>query len=235
MDAHIQTAETLLSLLERIVEPTTPDANVIEATSAIRVHLNGIPQGDGPAINVKWIVLHGTDIGKQLAALETEKNSLTARIALFESDSVTQSENGNYPLETFLAALQRKMGRTYGWRVDYVLATATAAQANPNVKVVKNEEIQKWQKDKEVPAWAFERIPLLVFQKRKGEGSPPWKSNDYTFLATLYLEDQHKSNAYLATVCGQKFDREITENAIKGALDRLRKKGSIPVKRPPKK
>ncbi len=228
-----EVAETVLELFDQIAA-SSDDGEVLATVATVRQQLGGKP----PSIIIKEAVIDGHGRIKELE----EK---------LQAMAVTpQAENGFYDLEDFVAALHKKMGRTYGWRVDYVQAT----QETPDCRKVKNEEIQRWQQTRKVPDWAFEQIEKLVFQQRKGENGPPWSQGEYDFLVALYNgeatskletgDEKHQikqgdkyptnsttSNAEFARICSQEFGRPITENAIKGGIDRQRKKGRLPARR----
>jgi hypothetical protein len=67
---------------------------------------------------------------------------------------------------------------------------------------------------------------------KKSERGVEWSQPDYDYLVRIYMEDQLRSNATLAEMCTTKFGREITMNAITGAINRLRKRDLIPRYRP---
>jgi folylpolyglutamate synthase/dihydropteroate synthase len=62
--------------------------------------------------------------------------------------------------------------------------------------------------------------------------APNWKSNEYAFLEKLYQSNPTTHNIEFAKKCSDEFGRVITENSIKGAIDRLRQKGRLERKRP---
>src|SRR6185437_15430493 len=212
-----QIAETVLELFDHITA-SPDDSEVLATVATVRQHLGGKP----PSIIIKEAVIDGD----RIKALEEKLQAL---------DTTPQPENGFYDLEDFVAALHKKMGRTYGWRVDYVQAT----QETPDCRKVKNEEIQRWQQSRKVPDWAFEQIERLVFQQRRGENGPPWSQGEYDFLVALYNgeagcklengDEKHQikqgdkyptnsttSNAEFSRICSLEFGRPITENSIKG-------------------
>ncbi len=138
--------------------------------------------------------------------------------------------DGCYLLNDFLHTLACRRGQTYGWRIDYIKASETS----PGCRSVKSDDIQKWQKTQLVPVWAYDQIAKLVFPKRKGENGPDWTPEEFDHMIELYLDSIKNggkpiSNAKLAEQCSNKFGRKITENSIKGAIDRQRKKGRLPL------
>ena len=210
MSSHLEIAETVLTLFDQIAQ-ATDDNDVLVGAFQLRQQLGG----SVPSIIIKQWRIAGTTL------------------------PIPLSDNGYYDLEQFVAALHCKMGRTYGWRVDYIKATL----ATPECRNVKNEEIQRWQQTKKVPDWAFEQIDRLIFPPRKGELGPAWSSIEYDFLVDLYTGKAMKengevhqtssstSNAVFAGICSTRFGRNITENSIKGAIDRQRKKDRLPKRR----
>jgi hypothetical protein len=220
--------EEILSLIDSIALLSTDDVDVLDRVTTMRTSLNGI----APSIILRQAILRDPDDQERIEALQHENDGLRVRIAEMAAMVNVPKPNakGMYSLEAFLAALQLKRGQTYAWRVDYCVATNNT----PNCNVAKNEDVQKWQRTGEVPAWAYEQMAILVFPKRGGKGGPPWTDAEYTYLKNLYLADPSKSNLMFADACTLHFGRPITENAIKGALDRLRKRKEIPGKRPKK-
>jgi hypothetical protein len=60
-----------------------------------------------------------------------------------------------------------------------------------------------------------------------------WTSENVDYLVERYLSGESvKSNPILANLCSWEFGREVTENGIKGQIDRQRKKGRLPKYRP---
>lgn len=136
--------------------------------------------------------------------------------------------NECYTLDQFMLALALKLGRTYGWRTDYARAT----QETPGSHTVSTDDIQKWQREKRVPEWAYTQIGWLKFNHRLGRSGPDWSQDEVSFLVTEYRSDPHQKNLVLATKCAQHFGRLITEQAIKGAVYRLGRQGVLPQRRP---
>jgi hypothetical protein len=131
-----------------------------------------------------------------------------------------------YTFDQFLSALQVRMRGTYAWKTGYAKATVKT----PGCEEVRTEDIQKWQKSDKVPVRAYEQISILSFEKREGKGAPPWTKQNIAFLVEQYNGkpgDPTKSNAVLAKLCTEEFGRLITENAVKGQVDRCRKKKMI--------
>jgi hypothetical protein len=133
-----------------------------------------------------------------------------------------------YTMAQFMLRLASKLGRTYGWKTDYALATLNT----PSCHEVKLDDIARWQKDKRVPDWAYTQIEILDFRVRIGRNSPEWRAEEIQFLIDLYLADPHESNASLAAKCSERFDRPITPDSIKGIIYRLGRQGRLPTHRP---
>jgi hypothetical protein len=139
--------------------------------------------------------------------------------------------NGFYTMEQFLSVLTAKLRRSYGWRTDYIGATHETGSGGL-IKPVPNEEVQKWQNTNQVPDWAVEQIARLTFRKRGGVSGKKWSDDDELYLMSLYNQDPLQRNQLLAEMCERHFGRSINESAIKGALDRIRRRGKLPLKRP---
>jgi hypothetical protein len=234
------TAERVLELFDRAVL-AEDDSIALESIAGIKEILTEIKprvseslDNQPPSVILTKIVFRDPEMDAKLQHLEDEARELRDRIEKASTiPHPIADEKGDlyYTLEEFLAALQVKMGRTYGWRVDYV----TASTETPEVHQARNEDIQKWQRTKKVPDWAFDQIDKLVFTKRVGQGGRQWSNQEGDYLVGFYVSDPTMSNASFANICTKHFGRKITENAIRGALDRLRDKGRIERYRPPKK
>lgn len=205
----VQAVETLLALFDEVTLAPSE-----EAVISLKVAVQGV------------IV----DLNDKVQILQDQETTLRVQLEEMQQMALPKPVDGFYTLEEFTGALLRKRGQTYGWKVDYVTATNT-----PDCRVAKNEDIQAWQKTNKVPDWAFEQIDRLIFPKRTGKkGQPPWLETEYDYLEFIYKEDPTRSNIVLVDLCTKKFGRSINEPAIKGALDRLRKKGRIDKYRPKK-
>lgn len=217
-------AEKVLNLMDKIVQ-MEDDGPVLSLLAEIRDCLGGAT----PSMILQRVVIGAPDAACELRYLQVKYDELFAKSA---PKQPTADEKGElyYTIGEFMAALQIKMGRTYGWRVDYVAASAKASGCTQ----AKNENIQKWQRTKKVPAWAYDQIAQLSFEKRLGQGGPLWTTQDTDYLVSLYLANPNISNGELASLCTQHFGRPITESAVRGQLDRQRKKGRIDKYRPKK-
>ena len=156
--------------------------------------------------------------------LEHTIDSLRDEVARVHPEPV----NACYTLDQFMLALALKLGRTYGWRTDYARAT----QDTPGSHAVSTDDIQKWQREKRVPEWAYTQIGWLHFNHRLGRSGPDWSQDEVTFLVDEFGTDPHQKNVVLAVKCEQRFGRTISEQAIKGAVYRLGKQGILPQRRP---
>jgi hypothetical protein len=96
---------------------------------------------------------------------------------------------------------------------------------------VSTDDIQKWQRDKRVPEWAYTQIGWLQFNHRLGRSGPDWSQDEVTFLVEEYRTDPSQKNLVLAVKCEQRFGRTISEQAIKGAVYRLGRRGILPQRR----
>jgi hypothetical protein len=162
---------------------------------------------------------------EERSLLEQQIVALTSQLKL-HGDAVEVAKNGYYSMGYFLSKLFVKMRRSYGWRTDYLKATETTPGCTP----VTNETVQKWQSANRVPTWAVDQIDQLLFSKRSGQSGPVWTSENKEFLITIFTNDPSLSNIELAALCSAEFGRTITENSIKGEIDRSRKRALLPPK-----
>lgn len=235
----------ILAMVDRIADSATDDDDVRTAVEGIRkLKLSGVT----PSVVLQQLVIakpplndlvdlhaRAAELAQQVSTLMAENAHLEAQVANLHEQlnhlddrPMIEPVNGFYTMEQFLAVLTSKLRRSYGWRTDYVRASKETPGCNP----VANETVQVWQNKNKVPDWAVEQIDRLAFQKRHGVGAPMWSDDDEQFLIKKYNEDPSQSNNNLAKSCSDHFGRPINENSIKGALDRLRKKGHVPKKRP---
>jgi len=181
---------------------------------------------DDEGVEVGWLRSQIQELKTANDRLEEQVNTLRGLIA----DTVPEPVNDHYTIEQFMLRLASKMGRTYGWRTDYAKATHETTGCQP----VDTDDIQKWQKERRVPDWAYRQIDLLEFRMRMGRAGPEWKADEVDYLIAEYQADPHQPNATLATKCMKQFGRDISEQAIKGAIYRLGQTGRLPQHRPPK-
>ena len=208
----IQEIENVLYVFDEIIQSDNVDT-VAHSIASVREKLNG----SLPSIFIKQLFVI---TGEQIKSLQTEKEELQSRL-------VHTCTNGFYAFKDFLAALQIQMGRTYGYKTDCIKASETS----PDCKIIRLEDFQKWIKSEKVPDWAYEQLSKMIFPKRTGAAGKNWKNTEYTYLETIHNADPTIKNIVLASMCSEKFGREITENAIKGSLDRLRKQNRVAPKR----
>jgi hypothetical protein len=172
------------------------------------------------------------DLKSQIEELKAANDRLEQTVNALRNQQTAQPEpvDHTYTIEQFMVALASKLGRTYGWKTDYAQAT----KDTPGSHSVDTDDIHRWQKERRVPDWAYTQIAVLDFRARIGRGAPEWKSDEVQHLVNLYQADPHEPNASLANKCSDHFGREITEQAIKGAVYRLGRQGRLPLQRPPR-
>lgn len=168
----------------------------------------------------------------QLRSLLAEKDAQNARLVeninALNARLHPEPVDGHYPLQHFLSVLYQRRGCTYAWREDYCAATKNT----PGATIAETTQIHQWQAKERVPEVYVDQINILVFRKRKNDKeNVDWSQENYDYLASEYLLDQTQSNRQLAEKCTQQFGRNITENSIRGGLDRLRKQGRISKRR----
>jgi hypothetical protein len=163
--------------------------------------------------------------------LERDNEQLTETVERLRQQmtlSNPEPVDQKYSMDQFMLKLGTKRGRTYAWRSDYARATTVT----PGCQVVTTDDIQKWQKEKRVPDWAYLQIDWLEYPNRSSQANEDWSDANDGFLVKLYVVNPHVSNAVLAAKCTQHFGRCISEQAIKGKIYRLGKLGRLPFHRP---
>ncbi len=78
----------------------------------------------------------------------------------------------------------------------------------------------------------YEETAVLSFKPEQSNTRASWSDADYDYLVSIHTEDFARSNVALAYMCTMRFGRDITENAIRGSLNRLRRAGRVPRYRP---
>ena len=225
---------TILTMFDRITHESTTELDRNQTIEGLRRRLHGqLPSSvlKGVATDEQLATIYQDEITllrQQLVEAESKNAELETSMHEIRSQLKPQAVSGFYTMEQFMAALARKLGRTYGWRVDYVEAT----KQTPGATLVETTTIQHWQTQRLVPALYYDQIETLLFRKRVGKSCPEWSNENYDYLEALYKEDPAQKNRALAEKCSEHFDRDINENSIRGAVDRLRKSGRLPERRP---
>ena len=127
------------------------------------------------------------------------------------------------PFHDLIIAVARATHKTYGWRVEYLRASLSSLQARP----VNERMMVTWQRSGRVPNWAVEQVSVMEFRRPSFKKPRDWNREETEFLIHLYQSNEYVTYQRMAELCQQKFDRDISEQAIKGMLDRLRKKNKI--------
>jgi len=231
----------LFAEVDRIVDERTSVDDIKLACENVRRVLNG----STPSVTLRYLAIAGQKdstspedkikhLQQQVAELSQEKAELEAELEKLREQlqdiniHVVEPVNNYYTMEQFMFVLLRRLRRSYGWRTDYIIAT----QQTPGCTPVLNETLQKWKNRDQVPDWAVEQIERLKFPERTGVSGVTWTDENEAYLISIYMADPSQSNQILAHRCEQEFNRPIGENAIKGALDRLRRQDRLPKKRP---
>lgn len=175
---------------------------------------------------VRALIMKVKELSDDNQKLLATVQELRERMAFSDPEPV----NETYSLDQFMVRIAARRGRTYGWKTDYAIATATTPGSQP----VSLDEIGKWQKEQRVPVWAYVQIEWLKFPKRIGRQRPEWTDDNIDYLVDLCITDPHESNNRLAAKCTAHFEREISPNSIKGARFRLAQMGRLPEHRPPR-
>jgi hypothetical protein len=134
--------------------------------------------------------------------------------------------NGYATFDHFLSRISRCRGALWGYQTSYV--TASANTSNP----VTNEMIELWRMSNQVPIAYVNQIDAMIFPSRSRSRGQNWTGIEIDFLVEFHQEEATLTNKDLANRCSEHFHREITEAAIKGQLDRLRKVGRVARYRP---
>lgn len=225
---------TILTMFDRITHESTSELDRNQTIEGLRRKLHGeLPSSvlKNVATDEQLAVIYQdeiTQLRQQLVEAESKNVELETSMHAMRSQLRPQSVGGFYTMEQFMASLARKLGRTYGWRVDYVEAT----KHTPGAVLVETTTIQHWQIQRLVPEVYYEQIETLQFRKRIGKNCPEWSDENYDYLEAEYKADPGQKNRSLAEKCSEHFERDINENSIRGAVDRLRKSGRLPERRP---
>lgn len=222
----------ILAMVDDVVEARPED--IPHNIEGIRRALRGAKPS---VVLQKLVVPETTDLvvryRERIAELQTEVNrlyeervtleqtiaDLTVRLDAFEPPTPV---DGFFTMSQFVGRLLIKLGRSYRWKLSYVEASMAE-----DCETVTSELIQKWQNTDRVPEWAVRQIDHMVFGRLRGNNGTPWTDEERQFLVDLYNHDPKTRNRTLASLCSAQFGRTITENAIKGEIDRAQKRKTI--------
>jgi hypothetical protein len=87
------------------------------------------------------------------------------------------------------------------------------------LKITEGRE-QKWRRDAFVPRWAYAYLESIAELPCRPE-AVTWSDTEIKFLTRLIHQRSQLSYVEMAAICSKRFGREVGENAIKGASDRL--------------
>jgi hypothetical protein len=126
-------------------------------------------------------------------------------------------------INAFVLKISRKTKRVYGWKAAYIEASQISG-----CRSVDHGMLREWIESGIVPSWAFDQIDRMVFKDHLTRGRcSVWNDDQKNFLAQTYRSDPSQSDADIARVCTIEFGYTVTENAIKGALYRLRQQNIL--------
>ena len=132
--------------------------------------------------------------------------------------------DGYYTIEQFICrvAVRQQKGCIYGYQSAYIKAAASSPHP------ASDHDFKVWKRAGLVPAVYYEQIDILCFCERPVVRHNPWHQDEVDFLRDLHQSNPGLSNGSLAHQCTEHFGRIISESAIKGKLDRLRKEHIVP-------
>lgn len=224
--------DTILTMFDRICHESTSDIDRRQTIEGVRRKLRGeLPSAVLRQATDETIDEEIAQLRQQLADAEHKNAELEQSIDNLSAQLKPQPVDGFYTMEQFIRAMGEARGRLYGWRTDYIEATKHL----PGALLAETATIQHWQAKDQVPSEFYEQISRLEFRKRSGKGGPPWSETEYQYLVNKYEADPKQKNKSLAEMCSSEFGRDITENSIRGAIDRERKRGHLPKRRPGRK
>lgn len=138
-----------------------------------------------------------------------------------------------YTFDEFLTQLYARRSKMYAWKTAYLEASKEDTCVSVSVHMIK-----QWQNEGHVPSWAVDQINRMTFPpiiRPSGMDNPrKWTEREKNILITFHLEDPYRTNLKLAELCSNRFDRYVNENGIRGMLNRIRKLGQVPPRRPRK-
>lgn len=186
------------------------------------------------------------DLRVRLAAAERQIDDLRQRHADLEAKLATctrtiveqqhtiadlrQSHNrptndGSYTREDVDRLIGRQFPKRHGVVKSLLHKNAAQRQQGLDIPAVTEGMWQRWRKMDEFPAWAVEQLHDLSLDDLLSRQK--WTEDERQYLIGLYSTDPTRSNQYLANACTAKFDRLVTDCAIKGELNRLRQSDRV--------
>ena len=245
----------IISILDRIAHPSTSDIDVMQSVFGLRRVLKGeLPSNClGKQIRVRppkrsyqaW--QDEIDELKEQLAEKTEAErtqekrvkSLTHEVEKLQAQVLKLKESKpKEPKETkssavefytnaqFAAIMVERVGKYNGAKRAFEDFNTELRKKNPELGVITSSHLEKWRVEDRYPTWVIEQLRMMS-KADLPTTKHRWSQADYNFLRDLYLADPSVSDRRLAEILSEKFGCNMTENAVKGALDRLCKKHEI--------
>lgn len=246
----------IISILDRIAHPSTSDIDVMQSVFGLRRVLKGeLPSNClGKQIRVRPQKHRSyqawqdeiDELKEQLAEkTETERTqekrvkSLTQEVEKLQAQVLKLKEaKPKEPKETkssavefytnaqFAAIMVERVGKYNGAKRAFEDFNTELRKKNPELGVITSSHLEKWRVEDRYPTWVIEQLRMMS-KADLPTSSHRWTQADKDFLRDLYRANPTVSDRRLAEILSERFGCDMTENAVKGALDRLRRKGEI--------
>lgn len=131
-----------------------------------------------------------------------------------------------YTNAQFAAIMVERVGKYNGAKRAFEDFNTELRKKNPELGVITSSHLEKWRVEDRYPTWVIEQLRMMS-KADLPTSSHRWTQADKDFLRDLYRANPTVSDRRLAEILSERFGCDMTENAVKGALDRLRRKGEI--------
>ena len=230
-------------ILDRIAHHSTNGHDLVNSTAGLRRLLYGANPSDvlrmQPPKKKKPDGSKATiaNLRAKLAQVESAKAECERDAAcLAEQVAKLQSQLGQSPAEPqsqdfltydeVLQAMLTKFGKHHGVPAALFERNTQLVKHGETTDKITSSAFQQWRKENHFPLYVIEQIEAMTPDDLLPRGK--WNDDERQYLAELYSVDSAQTNKALAIACSEKFDRLVTECAIKGELNRLRASGKVP-------
>ena len=176
------------------------------------------------------------NLRQKLKQAESQKGDHACRIAALVEQiaklqvqldqSKPEPRSGDFATyDEVLQAMVTKFGKHHGVPAALFERNARLLEQGETTDRITSSAYQQWRKENRFPRCVIAQIEAMTPTDLLPRGK--WSDDERQFLVELYSTDPSLTNAALAVACAAKFDRRVTECAIKGELNRLRQAGKV--------
>jgi hypothetical protein len=238
---HSTTGSDLITTVDAMRRLLTDNDGVVAVPSEVLPDvLRGAPAPTtrGRKPTDKALQAEIADLREKLRRAESQKGDQTCRIAalveqiaklqlqLDQSKPEREPHSGDFhTYDEVLQAMLTRFGKHHGVPAALFERNARLIEQGETADRITSSAFQQWRKENRFPRYVIAQIETMTPTDLLSRGK--WNDDERQFLVEQYSVDPSLSNAALAIACSTKFGRLVTECAIKGELNRLRKAGKV--------